>query len=248
MEVHHHTQTSRKKWTHYFWEFFMLFLAVTLGFLVENRREHFIEHQREKVYARLLYDDLKKDTASLNQVITIKNWRGQKIDSLLYLLVLPDLQENAAPIYYYSSFLNTDIPYVPNEATIQQLRSSGALRYFKNPELYNAITRYYTDCAFYLAMENENKTDFPLELRAMLFNANDFASLTIITPDIFDAVQYPAKEMKLLSTDKQTINKFLHYADGVKKANDLSIILMKTFLVDELNRVLVTLKKEYHLK
>jgi hypothetical protein len=43
MEVHAHTHTPRKKWTHYFWEFFMLFLAVTLGFLVENWREHFVE-------------------------------------------------------------------------------------------------------------------------------------------------------------------------------------------------------------
>ena len=28
MEVHAHTHTARKKWTHYFWEFLMLFLAV----------------------------------------------------------------------------------------------------------------------------------------------------------------------------------------------------------------------------
>ena len=39
MEVHAHTQPDfhqgkhRKKWTHYFWEFFMLFLAVFCGFL-----------------------------------------------------------------------------------------------------------------------------------------------------------------------------------------------------------------------
>jgi hypothetical protein len=30
--------TSRKKWTHYFWEFLMLFLAVFCGFLAENLR------------------------------------------------------------------------------------------------------------------------------------------------------------------------------------------------------------------
>ena len=42
MEVHHHTHlasgkthTARKKWTHYFWEFLMLFLAVFCGFLAE---------------------------------------------------------------------------------------------------------------------------------------------------------------------------------------------------------------------
>ena len=32
MEVHAHSHTERKKWSHYFWEFLMLFLAVTLWF------------------------------------------------------------------------------------------------------------------------------------------------------------------------------------------------------------------------
>ena len=34
MEIHAHTHTARKKWTHYFWEFLILFPAVTLGFFV----------------------------------------------------------------------------------------------------------------------------------------------------------------------------------------------------------------------
>jgi hypothetical protein len=56
MEVHHHshlasgeTHTSRKKWTHYFWEFLMLFLAVFCGFLAEYQLEHKIERDKEKV-------------------------------------------------------------------------------------------------------------------------------------------------------------------------------------------------------
>ena len=93
MEVHHHSHTDRKKWKHYFWEFFMLFLAVTLGFLVENQREHYIEHQREKKYAQLLYEDLKKDSASLNAIIGIKQWRGAKLDSLFYILSQPGLEK-----------------------------------------------------------------------------------------------------------------------------------------------------------
>ncbi len=65
MEVHAHTHTARKKWTHYFWEFLMLFLAVFCGFLAEYQLEHVIEHQREKKYVRLLIEDLKADTANL---------------------------------------------------------------------------------------------------------------------------------------------------------------------------------------
>jgi hypothetical protein len=45
MEVHHHAHPSPKKWTHYFWEFLMLFLAVFCGFLAENLREHKVERE-----------------------------------------------------------------------------------------------------------------------------------------------------------------------------------------------------------
>ena len=75
MEVHHHAHTESppagragKKWTHYLWEFIMLFLAVFCGFLAENQREHYIEHQREKQYMRSLLEDLQTDTATINRV------------------------------------------------------------------------------------------------------------------------------------------------------------------------------------
>ena len=48
MEVHAHSHTPRKKWTHYLWEFIMLFLAVFCGFLAENQREHYVENNTGK--------------------------------------------------------------------------------------------------------------------------------------------------------------------------------------------------------
>jgi len=57
MEVHHHSHPagddshrSRKKWTHYLWEFIMLFLAVFSGFLAEYQLEHQIEKERAEKY------------------------------------------------------------------------------------------------------------------------------------------------------------------------------------------------------
>ncbi|TAL42914.1 MAG: hypothetical protein EPN92_10980, partial [Chitinophagaceae bacterium] len=63
MEVHAHTHTERKKWTHYLWEFLMLFLAVFCGFLAENWREHIVEHKREKQYIFSMIKELEADTA-----------------------------------------------------------------------------------------------------------------------------------------------------------------------------------------
>jgi hypothetical protein len=54
MEVHHpHHPTHKKKWSEYLLEFFMLFLAVFLGFLAESKREQIVERHREKsIYIR----------------------------------------------------------------------------------------------------------------------------------------------------------------------------------------------------
>ena len=95
MEVHAHTHTESppagragKKWTHYFWEFFMLFLAVTLGFLVENQREHYVEHLREKQFMRLMIADLQADTTEMNTVLRKIKIRRQHIDSMPILLTV----------------------------------------------------------------------------------------------------------------------------------------------------------------
>ena len=52
MEIHHHPHAHhKKKWTDYLFEFLMLFMAVSLGFFVENQREHYIENHRSEQYA-----------------------------------------------------------------------------------------------------------------------------------------------------------------------------------------------------
>src|SRR5678816_3815911 len=48
--AHHLHKAPGKKWTHYLFEFFMLFHAVFCGFLAENIREHKIERDKEKEY------------------------------------------------------------------------------------------------------------------------------------------------------------------------------------------------------
>src|SRR5712671_3102038 len=82
MEVHAHTHTPGKKWTHYFWEFFMLFMAVTTGFFVENMRDHSNENKRAKELAQSLYYELQTDSSRIKEVIS---FREKRDTSLTYL-------------------------------------------------------------------------------------------------------------------------------------------------------------------
>ena len=74
MEVHHHPELphgDKKNFREYLLEGLMIFIAVFMGFVAENIREHISDNSKEKNYARSLYSDLKKDSAQLADVIHI---------------------------------------------------------------------------------------------------------------------------------------------------------------------------------
>src|SRR5215204_177352 len=101
MEVHHHPHTSRKKWTHYLWEFLMLFLAVFCGFLAENQREHYVEHHRAKAYAQSLFNDLQNDTGELRLAAWYENTTVAMIDSLVDFISSKNPSKKSGQLYYY---------------------------------------------------------------------------------------------------------------------------------------------------
>jgi hypothetical protein len=143
MEVHHHAHTERKKWTHYLWEFLMLFLAVTLGFFVENQREHLVENKREIVYINSFIEDLKLDTSQLNGLIELRKKRIKELDTLFQLLSSDQYMQEGASVYRLYSFPYWDIlRFYPNDRTMQQLKNSGGLRLIRNQKVSDMIINY----------------------------------------------------------------------------------------------------------
>jgi hypothetical protein len=144
MEVHHHAHTARKKWTHYFWEFLMLFLAVFCGFLAENQREHMIEHQREKKFIRSLISDLSVDTNRLSTIIKLRNERAVMLDSFMVLLNNPAAEKFSRTIYYFNSYATRGVAFrfTPADGTMQQLKNGGNLRLIRKASVSDSIIAY----------------------------------------------------------------------------------------------------------
>jgi hypothetical protein len=143
MEVHHHSHTTRKKWTHYLWEFLMLFLAVFCGFLAEYQLEHIIEHQREKEYIRSMVEDLKKDTANFTTVIN--NFRDNEGRLEIVLRGFEEgrnkFSETWASEFVFTSKMGfADFFYT--DRTLQQLKNSGGLRLIRNNKASSGIIEY----------------------------------------------------------------------------------------------------------
>lgn len=95
MEVYHHSHIARKKRTHYFWEFLMLFLAVFCGFLAEYQLEHKIEKDRERQYVKSLARDVNDDIRFINE--HYKGWQHNynTADSLVKAIASPEIFKNS---------------------------------------------------------------------------------------------------------------------------------------------------------
>jgi len=189
MEVHAHTHTAdpgshggRKKWTHYFWEFLMLFLAVFCGFLAENQREHMVEHQREKKYMESLLSDLAADTTVLGNGIPLKLRRISAIDSVFqFFKEQPDAKTISGKLFRAIRRTNFDARFIRNVITINQLKNAGGMRLVRNREVSDSISSYDQRCEvttlyndFYTVNSQVGNRQFE-----KLFNATDLLSLYI---------------------------------------------------------------------
>lgn len=248
MEVHHHSHTARKKWTHYFWEFLMLFLAVTLGFFVENQREHYIEHQREEQFIRSLYNDIKTDTANIAKIIHARSAKERMLDSLSFMMNSKNPPDFIKQIYPYGVLVGRTLPYrfIPNDGTLQQLKNSGAFRLIRKRKVVDSIAKYDISVrnmlGQYAVEENQiehYRTAATKIFDALVFNQmlDENAGIARPAGDNASLQQYTKKEL-------YEWNYRMYGLNGINKANrrDLKILLKQA------NELLGLLKKEYHLE
>jgi hypothetical protein len=143
MEVHKHPHhvTHKKKWAEYLLEFLMLFLAVFLGFIAENIREHAVEKEKARQYASQLVSDLKIDSAQLDSSIILNSMLSKKLDTLRELID-QNKSTTTGQLYYYGRFTTWYNRFTPNDATLQQMKSSGSIRYLHNPKVERMISEY----------------------------------------------------------------------------------------------------------
>src|SRR5450432_3055193 len=149
MEVHHHPDLHhrQKKWKEYFLEFLMIFLAVTLGFIAENLREHLTERAKERQYIEGFIRNLKDDTARLRHVIEFDRQQAEGIDSMLmFSHVNMVIDSNRKSFYYYViKYCYNSASFKSNDATLQQLKSTGDYRLIEKDHVADSLTKWDGD-------------------------------------------------------------------------------------------------------
>jgi hypothetical protein len=239
MEVHSHTHTERKKFTHYLWEFLMLFLAVFAGFLAENQREHIVERRRAEQFARSLLADLKGDTGALAVAIGYSNKKIRAIDSFFSEIELTPGKWNDTLVYKYGGAAGRIRPFERNSGTYEQMKASGSLRYFQQ-ELADLLNKYDVQAKKVVARENIGSkyvTDFYNPLQVQILD-----SRCVI--QIQDG-SIPTHPLVFRKTDKETIAVWINYAAIVQSTQERTLIEYNTMMT-QANDIIEALQKAYH--
>ena len=224
----------------------MLFLAVTLGFFVENQREHLIEHKREKQYIRTLIEDLKSDTAQLATSIEARYEKEQMVDSLVFFLNSPDAAEHGSNIYYWGYSVLRPSRFFPNDRTIQQLKNAGNMRLIRKMAVSDSIMAYDQQIKRLLEIIGE-ENDIRIQFREFSKKLFDGNTLFYVTDREKTSFNRPPGNPALVKSDKATINELLvtlHMTQHVMRVGRRN----QERLRKTATKLIAFLKKEYHLK
>jgi len=258
MEVHHHSHHGKKKWTEYFWEFLMLFLAVFAGFLAENQREHYVEDQRAKALAKNLYKEIFADSIAVQQKISLRSIKeGECAYFIKYVKdsSLTNLSDHFYPAFTWAFLQSATLVFEPNDGILNQLRNSGELRYFKNSELQATIGKLSVSIANLRSRNEKEYSYIEFYLRPFSLKHYDFGWYEELTQQgkitLLDALN---KEIgvpfagKIMNADKfsrqeaeNTASYYLLMLRGTRQTQYIPYATIN-------HQLLEILRKEFHLE
>jgi hypothetical protein len=249
MEVHAHTHTPRKKWTHYIWEFLMLFLAVFCGFLAEYQLEHKIEKDKEKQLMLSMIKDLQNDLANIHTTLSVKKEGIEIADSLFEFFSNSRINDRLSHIYYYGRMFSATYQiFYMSDGTLTQLKNAGGFRLINKRAIVDSILAY--DNLYQQFKSNEDilysrqLEDYRAAM-TRVFDVNVFN--TMISRETGEILM-PSGNPSLLNDNKELINELLMRVHLARR-NIINIIKTDLLPLETKARVLIEMiKKEYHLK
>ena len=233
----------------------MLFLAVTLGFLVENKREHYIEQVRVKEFARSLAYDISRDTANMTYIINRIKIQIKNTDSLAAYLKSHKPPRN---IHLFALTVLDRYPaYRWSRSTLEQIKNSGSLRYFGDTMVhyisaYDALSRH---------MDEDHRNDEEMANRATasrdkivdLSYPNELARHLYLRFDSMIKTTYYQEfaardKTPLMTNDSLTLKIFLNEKLNIQRNLAIRVDDELRPLVNQGRRLIELLKNKYHFQ
>jgi len=144
MEVHHHPQLENreKRLKEYVLEGLMIFMAVLMGFIAENIREHLSDQNKKKELLEIVGQAFNKD---LDQLKFHEKYAKQKIDAINFIIKYFDSEQkiiNKKDYYQYINKITGWWFFNSEEKSRIEAESKGYFYEKENSELVNVILRF----------------------------------------------------------------------------------------------------------
>ena len=210
MEVHHHPHipTHAKPWKEYLLEGLMIFVAVTLGYGAENVREHYVETKKALISAKNLYVDVINDSIGYEKTKTNRNKQDSCFEIINAHYNNNELDKEIPAVYAAHAHITRRMLYQMNTLALDEVKSSGTLKFLESDELKAAIQRY---ASFGSGLKLREQREFsyidrmldPISTKNFEFNFNRAAgdNFKIDSNKIIVTVPIPAN-LKIMKKDQ----------------------------------------------
>ncbi|MAH81827.1 MAG: hypothetical protein CMC21_01065 [Flavobacteriaceae bacterium] len=198
-------------------EFLMLFLAISLGFFVENYREQIIEDKRELDFVNSFKNDLKNDISELDGLILRRKEREIQIDSIYFIFKYKKFNEYSNDLYFYARYLPRPSRFFANNASIDQLKNSGSLTLIKNQKVIDTLLGYNDNFLFidYIREREEYLVQRIFDQINIIFDPYVFDQMTVYDIEF----NKPKGSVSINYSDIQTNKTFLSNLQYLKTVN-----------------------------
>ncbi len=144
MEVQHHPQLDHKPkpWKEYLLEGFMIFIAVMMGFIAENIREDITNSQHARQLTTQLVQDLKADTAKLNEINKGETEIIKYNDTLFNLSQQPLKNVDVQKVLWFAAHSDSMYPFHPSGGAITAIKNELHLKQLSNSKIIGYIATY----------------------------------------------------------------------------------------------------------
>jgi hypothetical protein len=198
-------------------EFLMLFLAISLGFFVENYREDLSEQKREIDFVNSFKNDLTNDIKDLDVLILRRKQREIQIDSIYFIFNNKKFNEFSNDLYYYARYLPRPSRFFANNSSIEQLKNSGSLTLIKNQKVIDTLLDYDDNFIFidYIREREEYLVRRVFDQINVIFDPYVFDNMTVYDIEFTK----PKGKVDLNFSDIKTNKIFLSNLQYLKTVN-----------------------------
>lgn len=128
-------------WLNHIIELIVVFIGITLAFMLNSWREDAKNNQLENQYLNSFYDEIKYSNARLDTIIQINKTKIEYLNKSIELLKSDNLPEDSTLIVI-SHMVQISL-FIPKTITYESIKNSGNLNIIENYEIRSKIIGFY---------------------------------------------------------------------------------------------------------